>query len=305
MAKLKRDVGRIHPELKQVVEIFDRLAYRWQYSEVFDDLLDYMVRQHLLLPTESSMEAEKRFERKYDDKERAMFTEIFDLMIGLTKTRVNLWAEKDKRTSTGWYDPLGSFYEEVSSDGKKSSMGQFFTPPPVVDMMTMMTLPAQAGDKISAGEPITMAEPACGSGRFVLAANAMHPATFSCANDLDMMCAKMTAINMCWNGAVGQVTCGDGLDITGESFRFGWQVEPMLAGMSRLKTKDETKQPLFDATFRMMSVINPAIQKSYCLIPLEKEQCLIYRSDISRNLQPESQRTATTTKEYLDQHTLF
>jgi type I restriction enzyme M protein len=301
MASLKRDVGRIHPELKETVEIFDRLAYRWQYSEVFDDMLDKMVGQHLLLPTEGSQEKEARFKKKYSPEEQQMFVKMYDNFIRLTKERVNLWADKDQRRATGWYDPLGSFYEEISSDGKKSAMGQFFTPEHIVTMMTQISMGADADHKIERGEMVTLAEPACGSGRFILAANAMHPGTFSCGNDLDVMCAKMTALNMCWNGAVGQVTCGDGLDITGESFRFGWAVVPMMVGMQQVKCNDPGEQALFDSHFKILSLMVPSIQKSYCLVPLEKAQCLIYRSDISRNLQPESQRTATTTKEYLDQ----
>lgn len=302
MASIKRDVGRIHPELKDTVGIFDRLAYRWQYSEVFDDLLDYAIRQYLLLPTETSLEQEKRYLKKYTDEERGMFETMFKNLVVLTKPRVNLWAAPDKKTQSGWYDPLGSFYEEVSSDGKKSMMGQFFTPQHIVDMMCMITMGNEPTEKMQRGEPVTVAEPACGSGRMVLAANAHYAGCFACANDLDPMCAKMTAINMCLNGAVGQVTCGDGLDIKGDSYRFGYTVMPMVYGMQNVRTADPEKQLALDMTWRMMSLMNPDIQKTYCLFPLKKEDCLIYVSDIPRNLHPESQQTRTTSlKDRLDQ----
>lgn len=302
MASIKRDIGRIHPELKETVEIFDRLAYRWQYSEVFDDLLDYAIRQYLLLPTETSIEQEKRYLKKYTPDEHTMFETMFKNLVVLTKPRVNLWAAPDSKTNTGWYDPLGSFYEEVSSDGKKSAMGQFFTPTHIVDMMCMMTLGIDRNPKMDAGEPITIGEPACGSGRMLLAANAIYPGCFSCANDIDGMCAKMTAINMCLNGAVGQVTCGDGLDIKGDSFRFGYSVMPMMLGMQYLKTNDEEKQLALDLFWSTMMLTNPDIKKTYCLFPLKKEECLIYVSDIPRNLHPESQQKRTTSlKDRLDQ----
>jgi hypothetical protein len=136
-----------------------------------------------------------------------MFVKMYDNFIRLTKERVNLWADKDQRRATGWYDPLGSFYEEISSDGKKSAMGQFFTPEHIVTMMTQISMGADADHKIERGEMVTLAEPACGSGRFILAANAMHPGTFSCGNDLDVMCAKMTRVEYVleWRGGAGDV----------------------------------------------------------------------------------------------------
>jgi len=301
MAGIKRDITRTHPELKEVVEMFERVSYRWNYSEVFDDLLDYMVRQHLSFPTEVSTEQENRFNKKYSDDEKSLFTSMLEKVVILTRERVNLWTT-DKSVS-GWYDPLGSFYEEVSGQGKKSAMGQFFTPPHIVTMMVQMTVGVQQADKIAAREPITLCEPACGSGRFILAANATHPGTFSCGNDLDQMCVKMTAINMCLNGAIGQVTCGDGLDIKGESFRFGWSVVPLAYAMECVQIPDENKKRVLDAWWKTWCMINPDTEKMYCMVPLQKEDCMIYSDpNISRTLHAENQqRSGASLKDRLSQ----
>ena len=78
-----------------------------------------------------------------------------------------------------------------------------------------------------------MCEPACGSGRFGLATGtymgSQGISNYICQNDLDSICAKMTAINMTYNGIVGEVTCSNGLDIEGNTFRFGYKICPILS----------------------------------------------------------------------------
>lgn len=285
MASLKRDVGKIHPELKETVAMFEDITYRWNYSEVFSDFLDYGVRQHLVtFPAIEETEEEKRFLSKYSDKEQKLFQGMYENMARLTRERTNLWAAKGQRTDTGWYDPLGSFYEEISSDGKKSQMGQFFSPPSIANFMAQCTIGVDESGKIEKGEPLIVAEPCSGSGRMILAANAVYPGCYSCCNDLDTMCAKMTAINMCLNGAVGQVTCGDGLDIIGTSFRFGYTVMPMMMYFQGLQIPDEETKFRIDLVMSTLRLTNPSFNKMYCLVPLKKEDCMIYADPKLRTL---------------------
>ena len=107
-------------------------------------------------------------------------------------------------------------------------MGQFFTPRTIIDFMVQINL-GDLADK----QFVTMAEPACGSGRFGLAAGMYIGSkgipSYICQNDLDSICAKMTAINMTYNGIVGEVTCSNGLDIEGNTFRFGYKICPVLS----------------------------------------------------------------------------
>lgn len=38
----------------------------------------------------------------------------------------------------------------------------------------------------------------------------------------------MSAVNMCFNGIIGETTCMNGADIVGTTYRFGYRVEPMI-----------------------------------------------------------------------------
>ena len=95
-------------------------------------------------------------------------------------------------------------------------------------MMVQMGL-----DELPDKKFFTIGEPACGSGRFGLAAGTYIGSkgipSYICQNDLDSICAKMTAINMTYNGIVGEVTCANGLDIEGNTFRFGYKICPVLS----------------------------------------------------------------------------
>jgi N-6 DNA Methylase len=65
-------------------------------------------------------------------------------------------------------DVLGSYYLECASHSSKQARGEFFTPPEISRMMAKMTFDV---DAIKAkNRPITVNEPACGSGGMILAA---------------------------------------------------------------------------------------------------------------------------------------
>ena len=76
-------------------------------------------------------------------------------------------------------------------------------------------------------------DPACGSGRMGLAAAAHCMAkqtpSYVCMVDLDSICTKMTAVNMCLNGVVGESLAMNGLDVIGKTYRFGYRVIPALS----------------------------------------------------------------------------
>lgn len=87
-------------------------------------------------------------------------------------------------------DFLGQIYEEESITNKYKS--QFFTPEPMCQMMaalTMKDLPKQA---------ISVHDPACGSGRCLIAAMPYLPLKDAnyYGTDLDLTCVHMTTINM-------------------------------------------------------------------------------------------------------------
>lgn len=102
-----------------------------------------------------------------------------------------------------WYDGIGTYYEEFASKWKKSGLGQFFTPTAIVDVMSQVMQTEKQRALIS--------EPACGSGRGILSFAAHNPGCYFFAQDIDPICAKMTALNMLHHGVEGVVCCMDTL----------------------------------------------------------------------------------------------
>lgn len=87
-----------------------------------------------------------------------------DELIGFSRAFALLIEDMEARPFT---DLLGPYYTEISSKSSAQARGEFYTPPPVCELMTKMVCdPAEA---IAKGKLITVNEPACGSGGTVLA----------------------------------------------------------------------------------------------------------------------------------------
>jgi len=94
-------------------------------------------------------------------------------------------------------DLLGEVYTEWSWSKDKQRTGEYYTPQPVCDLMARMMI-TDIPDK----RPITLSEPACGSGRMILASakvladNGVSPsALWVEARDLSKAACFMTFIN--------------------------------------------------------------------------------------------------------------
>lgn len=173
-------------QLRDLNRLFCELEYTKWASSVFDDFLDYLVQCFLI---EKNEDVRERLMREYG-KRYDVFPQLFrELVLLMDKMIVD-----DK----SWYDPLGTYYEIVTSRHKSSAMGQFFTPASVVDFMTQLNAPEPVTGK-------TVNDPACGSGRTLLSFHALNPGNRLYGEDLDPMCVKMTAVNFCLHGVIGQV----------------------------------------------------------------------------------------------------
>jgi len=228
MAKFIIDISNSHPELKEAWKLFEELAYRRAYSQVFSDLIERMLSRQTAKFENGQFISVPFTPNDYTKKELIGLDNIILALEEEYKKRVWFRKEKDDRRPSGWYDPLGAIYETCSSRSQKSALGQFFTPREIVEVMTQINYGELPDKKF-----FTMCDPACGSGRFGLATGtymgSQGISSYICQNDLDSICAKMTAINMTYNGIVGEVTCGDGLDIEGNTFRFGYKICPVLS----------------------------------------------------------------------------
>ena len=104
------------------------------------------------------------------------------------KQEANLFAEALAKlviemsgNGTGLVDVLGSFFQEHVSFGHN---GQFFSPQNICDMMACISGPVKQGGSIL--------NPACGSGRMLLAAANNNRNALFYGADIDENCAKMT-----------------------------------------------------------------------------------------------------------------
>lgn len=120
----------------------------------------------------------------------------------------------------GWHDAFGTLYEEkVKSGYKASSMGQFFTPEGLCDMMAEL---------VCKKDQAVSYDCACGSGRLLLAAHAKvdhRRFHYYVAGDLDAMSCKMCALNFLLHGMFGIVERRDALS---QEFFSGYIVNEMM-----------------------------------------------------------------------------
>ncbi|MBR5592781.1 MAG: N-6 DNA methylase [Bacteroidaceae bacterium] len=119
-----------------------------------------------------------------------------------------------------WYDAFGDIYMElISSKMRQQGNGQFFTPHTICDFMAKIT--------INEGEHTgKINDCACGSGRCLLAANAISPGNYYVGQDIDKTCCLMTVCNFIIHGMVGEVIWGDALNPA--NFHGAWKTNEML-----------------------------------------------------------------------------
>jgi type I restriction enzyme M protein len=179
---------------------FDRIMNEFirnghRKSQVFTDLLE------LIIAAFCSDNSEVWDGKGYSPAEQQQFQSLLQELA---------LAYQYKLGTSGWCDPLGTYYEQAGMGGNN---GQFFTPEPICDFMARMV-----------GNGETLLDCCCGSGRFLLAgyAEALEKGEipYICAGDIDPVCVKMTAVNFLFHGIRGEVVCKDGLD--NSDYRFGY-----------------------------------------------------------------------------------
>lgn len=176
---------------------------------------------------ENYLDIVERYENNRPDGHRSvdLFSQAFGyLQRGLAETDADL---------------LGVIYEELGVDSE--AFGQYFTPHDICDVIAEMVIDADADRE----EPYTVADPASGSGRFLLAAAKNLPdgvdAVFY-GQDKDSTCAKMTALNLCFFNLDGYAVYGDSLTL--EKHRV-WQTHSTPLG-GRIRELEESEFPDID-----------------------------------------------------------
>lgn len=179
-------------ELIKFNSLFSEFQYKHDLSRVFDDLLTMIIcamgrgtKEDLYLETI----------KPYNRTELDALCRLFGELVKIYDKEIN---------SGDWCDPLGEYYECLASNYKKSNFGQFFTPKTVCHFMAAVMI-----DKEEFG--LNISEPCSGSGRMVLASNHIAKGNYYVCQDLDPICCKMTAINLCFHQIRGEVHCQNAL----------------------------------------------------------------------------------------------
>ena len=183
-------------------QLMDRLLIRHGISQVFSDFLTMAVcalsmgrMEELYLETVG----------RYEKPEAYTLAEAFGALV------IEMTGD-----GSGMVDVLGHFFEDNISHGRH---GQFFTPQPVCDMMAQMNMPVKPAQRVL--------DPACGSGRMLLAMGKLQRFAYFYGADNDANCAKMTVINLCLNGLFGEVVWMNSLT---NNYYGGWEIFPTVKG---------------------------------------------------------------------------
>lgn len=190
-----RDVPK---ELKIFNSLFFEFQYKYNLNQVFDDLLTIIICAMGAQTQEPLyLETIKKYNRQELDALCKLFAELMTIYA-------------NAKIFGDWCDPLGDYYECLAGNYKKSNFGQYFTPKPLCTLMAGITIGNEWG--------LTINEPACGSGRLILAANHQTKGNYFVCQDLDPICCKMTAINLCFHEIRAEVHCMDSLMMANRRF---------------------------------------------------------------------------------------
>lgn len=183
-----------------------QFAYRngYENSTVFRDFLRYVI--HGFSPGASPLE-----DWRYKKEENVFFFELLQEWIGIMSIQVDRY---------GWCDAFGDLFMILTGKWSRQGRGQFFTPADLCDLIVGILYPVN-------GKPgITVNDPCCGSGRLLLAYQAVKQGDWLVAADIDYTCCLMTVCNFLIHGCVGLVVCQNSL--VPDRFHSAWTVNEHL-----------------------------------------------------------------------------
>lgn len=227
-------------------QLMDAFGYRYELRTVFNDFLT----MSMCAVTRNRADGKSHYEDLYMDTIKPYAQDA--LRHNFPKAFAQLTVEMEKgidRSEGG--DVLGRFYEHHFC--RKNNKGQFFTPWPVCQFMAMCAIGEGDHDR-----PQRVLDPACGSGRTLLAAGkVLGPGHKYYGIDLDHTCVKMTALNLFLNGLFGsEVMCADALNPA--SFTISYEISYRPLGIFRVEEREESKLwRMYAATFEEMAKPEP------------------------------------------------
>lgn len=210
-------------EVRELEKKLNDFSYHKGYdiSQVFDDFLRYIIWAF-------SLDGKPIENWKYPKEQNLFFYELLQEWVMIMQKQIKY---------NEWYDAFGELYMAcIASPSRAKGTGQFFTPPEVCDLMTMInTTPEGSGGCCS--------DPTCGSGRTLISWHVKHLGYYLCAEDLDQTCCLMCACNFIIHGCVGEVIWHNSLQP--ETFFHGWKINECLTatGIPTIRSieKEESK----------------------------------------------------------------
>lgn len=203
------------------------------YTKTVVDILDYIIG--ILDPTGKPIEGWSHTEEE-NRAIRALMMEYFNEM-------EEILAVED------WFDAWGDLFMSMAS-GTTSLKGQFFTPSSLSVLSAKLLgekLP-DATQETRFGRRLIVNDPTCGSSRMLLAANShiyMHTGRlpYLVGEDIDMICCKMSAVNLATHCCYGEIICHDSLG-SPDQVRLGYIInEGMWPDPSGLPTIRRSTNP--------------------------------------------------------------
>ena len=216
-----------------MIQSFARLTGK-DNKQVLDDLLTYIIGYF-------NPEPEPNPQWTYSKEQNLMFYQMMCAYLRVMR--------HDLR-SHEWYDAWGDLFMELTPKG--GAKGQFFTPPDICNLMAESTVCSEAVATKSCGafgKRVVIGDPAAGSSRNLLAAHALFirdkkRPPYLVAEDSDLMCCKMSAVNLMAHGCFGEVICHDTL-ANPKGVSVGYLINeglcPMTPGIPTIRIKHEPK----------------------------------------------------------------
>lgn len=186
-------------DISTLQKAIERFAYHSGKDNrtILRDLLRYIIGNF-------NTEQKPDYTWRYTKEQNATFHQLM-------LTWLNVMDEQLKHRE--WYDPWGDLFMALTPKG--GYRGQFFTPMNICNLMADITDPAKAEPTTPCGafgKRVLVNDCACGSGRNLLAAHAkfIHEGArkpYLVAEDVDIDCCMMTAVNFLSHGCFGEVIC--------------------------------------------------------------------------------------------------
>ncbi|GAA4318419.1 N-6 DNA methylase [Compostibacter hankyongensis] len=189
-------------QLKKLSAIINQIAVSTSKQTAFSELLDYALLPFEYFETAEELRAahEKLQSYKHRQQLSTFLTELAEL------------------NPEGFGDPLGEFYMQEISHGH---LGQFYTPEYVASLMALSvgTRPLNDGERVL--------DPACGSGRMLLAMGRYNRHLRFYGADLDKVCCKMALLNLLLNSLSGEIAHMNSIS---NEFYEGYKITTLLKG---------------------------------------------------------------------------